>query len=162
MARKAPVTGAGSDAHDLWDACFAQLAGYCAAILADREQGSDVAAEAFARLWARWSRVEQPRAYLYVIATNLCRDHWKRATSERTAVAELGRGLSDAQPVDPWLRDLVERLPDKLRQPVLLHYYADLPVSDVASALRRPEGTVKSQLADARHLLGIQIEESSR
>lgn len=155
------MTGASTDAHDTWDAYFGPLAGYCGAVLADRELGSDVASEAFVRLWARWTSVEHPKAFLYAVATNLCRDHWKRAASERRAVTQIGRGLSDSQPVDPWLRDLVDRLPEKLRQPVLLHYYADLPVAEVARALRRPEGTVKSQLADARRQLGIQIEESS-
>lgn len=37
--------------------------------------------------------------------------------------------------------------------PVLLHCYADLPVSAVAAALRKPEGTVKRALHDGRAAL---------
>jgi RNA polymerase sigma-70 factor (ECF subfamily) len=67
--------------------------------------------------------------------------------------------LTGSAPVeDPWLWDLVGRLPQRLRQPVLLHYYADLPVSDVARALHRPEGTIKRALSEGRALLQAGIE----
>jgi RNA polymerase sigma-70 factor (ECF subfamily) len=53
--------------------------------------------------------------------------------------------------------DAVERLPAHLRSVVLLHYYADLPVEDVARALRRPLGTVKRRLLDARKVLSATL-----
>jgi RNA polymerase sigma-70 factor (ECF subfamily) len=37
--------------------------------------------------------------------------------------------------------------------PVLLHYYADLSIAEVASAMHRPEGTIKRMLYDARDCL---------
>jgi len=51
------------------------------------------------------------------------------------------------------VRDLVERLPAKLRPAVLLHYFADLPIDEVAHVLHRPTGTVKRHLHEARQLL---------
>ena len=63
---------------------------------------------------------------------------------------------SDA--VDPWLRDLVDRLPEKLRQPVLLHYYADLPIETVAILLDRPAGTVRRQLHEARTAMATDLQ----
>jgi RNA polymerase sigma-70 factor (ECF subfamily) len=59
---------------------------------------------------------------------------------------------------DPWLRDLVERLPKRLRTPVLLHYYADLPVNEVAATLHLPLGTAKRRLHEARALLRETLE----
>jgi RNA polymerase sigma-70 factor (ECF subfamily) len=59
---------------------------------------------------------------------------------------------------DPWLRDLVERLPDRMRTPVLLHYYADMSIAEVATALRRPQGTIKRTLSDARSRLHAWLE----
>jgi RNA polymerase sigma-70 factor (ECF subfamily) len=58
----------------------------------------------------------------------------------------------------PWdataaLREAVLSLPVKLRLPVILHYMDGYPLSDVARALRVPEGTVKSRLARAREQL---------
>jgi RNA polymerase sigma-70 factor (ECF subfamily) len=55
--------------------------------------------------------------------------------------------------VDLTVRDLVERLPDKLRVPVLLYYWTDRSVQEVADLLRRPAGTIKRQLHEARDLL---------
>ncbi len=51
----------------------------------------------------------------------------------------------------------MERLPGHLRDVVLLHYYADLPVEEVARALRRPVGTVKRRLSDARGILAVTL-----
>jgi RNA polymerase sigma-70 factor (ECF subfamily) len=55
----------------------------------------------------------------------------------------------------------VGRLPDRLRDVVLLHYYADLPVGEVATAVRRPPGTVKRQLSEARAVLAQDLEDPS-
>jgi RNA polymerase sigma-70 factor (ECF subfamily) len=49
----------------------------------------------------------------------------------------------------------VLRLPTRLRDVVLLHYWADLSVADVGQALGRPSGSVKRQLAEARALLAV-------
>jgi RNA polymerase sigma-70 factor (ECF subfamily) len=54
---------------------------------------------------------------------------------------------------------MVERLPDRLRVPVLLHYYADMSVAEVAAALKKPEGTIKRMLYDARARLASWLED---
>lgn len=46
----------------------------------------EVAAEAFVRLLSRWPRVDNPQSYLYMVATNLIRDHWRKAERERRAI----------------------------------------------------------------------------
>jgi RNA polymerase sigma-70 factor (ECF subfamily) len=139
-------------ARELWSAQYAPLAGWCAALVGSKELAHDIAAESFTRLLARWGGVRDPKAFLYVVALNLVRDQWRRDARERTAMQQLHAAPGADQIVDddPWLRHLVEELPERLRAPVLLHYYADLPVKDVARALRRPQGTVKRALFDAR------------
>ena len=137
---------------------FGRLAGYLASLTGDPEVAREAAQEAFTRLFARWRRVEEPRGFVYVVGTNLCKTHWRQSGRERSAVTSLGI-TSDHQrrPHDPWLRDLVERLPLRLREVVLLHYYADLPVAEVAVAVRRPVGTVKRRLHEARALLAEEL-----
>ena len=98
--------------------------------------------------------MSEPRGFVYVVGTNLCRHHWRQNGRERTAVTSLRVTAVAGRPAhDPWLRDLVERLPLRLREVVLLHYYADLPVAEVALAIHRPVGTVKRRLHEARALL---------
>jgi RNA polymerase sigma-70 factor, ECF subfamily len=135
---------------------YPQLAGWCARLVGDPELGHDIATEAFTRLLARWSSVSEPRAYLYMTATNIARDHWRRRERERRALAlvhnrertEHAPSADTAATID--VRDVVDRLPERLRTPVLLHYIADMSVAEVAHALGRPEGTVKRNLYDAR------------
>lgn len=46
------------------------------------------------------------------------------------------------------------RLPETLRVPVVLRYYAGLSEREIAIAIHRRPGTVKSRLHEARRLLG--------
>lgn len=144
-------------ASELFAVFYPRLAGWCRRLVDDDETAHEVAAEAFTRLWARWTKVEEPRGFLYVTAANLIRDHWRKTERERRAVrratTEAWVANQQAQENDTGLRTLVQALPDRLRVPVLLHYYADLPVREVAALTGRKEGTVKGDLHAARELL---------
>lgn len=138
--------------------CYADhaepLTGYLVSLVGDVALAQDIAQESFVRLFARWRHVEHPRAYVYLTAVNLARRQWRRRGYEDAALRAVQR-LRDDQvaATDPWLRDLVERLPSRLRVPVLLHYYADLPIDEVCAVLNAPAGTVKRRLHEARQLL---------
>lgn len=144
--------------RDLYRAEYAGLAGYCTALTGDVQLARDITQEAFARLFARWVGVREPKAYVYYVATNLARRHWRRSKKERELYEQIGHRPVETGVHDPWLRDLVERLPERLRETVLLHYYADLPVTEVALLTKRPVGTVKRRLHEARQLLATQLE----
>ena len=138
----------------LYSEHFGRLSGYALSLVGDAGVATDVAQEAFTRLYARWGRVRDPRAWVYFVATNLATDQWRRSQRDR-ALTDVLRQVTPMERTahDPWLRDLVDRLPAPLRQAVLLHYYADLPVEEVARLVHRPVGTVKRRLHDARKLL---------
>ena len=143
---------------DLYRAHFGPLSGYALALVGDPGVAVDVAQEAFTRLYTRLGRIRDPRAWLFFVATNLAHDHWRRSGRDRALTDALTPLTPSAgAPHDPWLRDLVERLPERLATPVLLHYYADLPVEEVARLTRRPVGTVKRRLHEARARLSEQI-----
>jgi len=140
---------------------FPALAGWAAALVGDAEAGRDVASEAFVRLLARWDRVSERRAFLYVTAANLVRDRWRRDGSRRRALSLLRQSTPASEPAhDDSLRDVVERLPARTRVPLLLHYYADLSAEDIARQLDRPPGTVRRLLAEGRDALRQALEAS--
>lgn len=144
----------------LFQAEFPRLAGYCLRLLDDEQLARDVAQEALVRVWSRWRAVDDPRAYVYVIATNLVRAEWRRRGRGRELVDRLAAAQSHIHvDGDGAVRDAVERLPERLRVPVLLHYYADLPVADVAHVMRRPLGSIKQRLHQARAELAATLEE---
>src|SRR3990170_5698238 len=130
-------------ARVLWNVHYAPLAGWCAVLVGDRDAAHDIASEAFTRLLSRWLTVSDPKGYLYVTAHNLIRDRWRKQQRDRRLQDRLEQTVQTSSPAsDPWLRDLVERLPDRMRAPVLLFYYADLSVTEIARALHRPEGSI--------------------
>jgi RNA polymerase sigma-70 factor (ECF subfamily) len=141
-------------AEDLFNACYPRLAGWVRRLVDDDETAHEIASEAFTRLLARWSGLDNPQSYLYMIATNLVRDHWRKSGRERKALRTMTAGsppdpaYHPAQDVD--VRALIETLPARLRNAFLLHYYAGFGVREVASMLGRPEGTVKADLYHAR------------
>lgn len=156
-----PFAGAATLAtfEDVYRSHFRDLSGYCAALLNDDQLGIDCAQEAFTRLFGRFRAVSSPRAWLFLVATNIVRDEWRNRARHRDTVQALARSTSEAVPaVDPGLLDAVRRLPAVHAEVVLLHYFADLPIDEVARQIRRPLGTVKRRLHEARSRLLTAIE----
>jgi RNA polymerase sigma-70 factor (ECF subfamily) len=106
--------------------------------------------------------------WLYAITVNLCRDRLrKRRSRERLAQAlqALARhptgkqtgGASEAHAIQretgDAIRRAVESLGEKHRLPVILRYYQDWPVAEIARVLGISEGTVHSRLSTARDRL---------
>jgi RNA polymerase sigma-70 factor, ECF subfamily len=144
-------------AEQLFTANYPKLAGWIRRLVDDDETAHEIASEAFVRLLSKWTSVdklENPQSYLYMIATNLVRDHWRKMERERRAMRNVTAGAEQepysdpAQDVD--VRELIQQLPARLRDPFLLHYYAGFGVREIAVLLKRPDGTIKADLFHAR------------
>jgi RNA polymerase sigma-70 factor (ECF subfamily) len=144
-------------AEQLFTANYPKLAGWVRRLVDDDETAHEIASEAFVRLLSKWTspdKLDNPQSYLFMIATNLVRDHWRKAERERRAMRNVTAGsdpepsTNPAQDVD--VRELIAGLPAKLRDPFLLHYYAGFGIKEIAALLKRPEGTVKADLYHAR------------
>ncbi|GAA4951522.1 RNA polymerase sigma factor [Streptomyces heliomycini] len=149
-------------ASELFAALYPRLAGWCRRLVDDDETAHEIASEAFTRLWARWTSVAEPRGFLYVTAANLVRDHWRALERERRTVHRVTTETAVRPPAeqsDPSVRLLVRSLPERLRVPILLHYYADMPIREVSAVTGRKEGTIKADLHAARELLRAPPEE---
>jgi RNA polymerase sigma-70 factor (ECF subfamily) len=158
-ARVASADVVSREFDEMFNTVAPRLTGYCVTLVGNVELAHDIAQESFVRLFARWRTVRSPRAYVYLVATNLAREHWRRAKVEQRVLAHVAGPPGESPAHDPWLWDLVGRLPARLRTVVLLHYYADLTIEDVARQLHLPKGTVKQRLHHARGLLQDAIED---
>ena len=142
------------EAEELFRGGYPKLAGWVRRLVDDDDTAHEIASEAFVRLLSRWTKVETPQSYLYMIATNLIRDHWRKTERERRAMRTVTAGVAlepvayPAQDVD--VRNLIGTLPPRLRDPFLLHYYGGFGIRDIATMLKRPEGTIKADLFAAR------------
>lgn len=146
---------------DFYRANWADLVAYCTGLVGDHAVGEEVAQEAFVRLYPRWHSVRDARPYVFRIAANLCRRHF--AYRRRTLLTGLlSAHGADALERDPTGRLVVEasvaRLPRRLREVLLLHYYADMSVIEIATTLGRPSGTVKRNLHEARARLAHHLD----
>ena len=149
------VTEVDADAaEELFKGAYPKLAGWVRRLVDDDETAHEIASEAFTRLLSRWSGLDNPQSYLYMIATNLVRDHWRKTGRERNAIRVMtaaGPGEAAYHPAqDVDVRALIQSLPERLRNPFLLHYYGGFGLREVAAMLGRPEGTIKADLFNAR------------
>jgi RNA polymerase sigma-70 factor (sigma-E family) len=106
------------------------------------EQAEELVHDAFARLFERWDRVDNPGGYLRTCVVNGCKDRLRRRSVER-------RHPVSPAPSDPeteHLADVLATLPYRQRAAVVLRFYEDRSESDIADLLGCRPGTVKSLL----------------
>lgn len=130
----------------------------------DRTLAEDLVQESFLRVIRSIAQYQYPRPFkpwLYAIATNIARDHYKRADSRHTIDMpdeqmtpeniELPEDALLSQDEEQRVASAITGLPNHQREVVILRYYQELSLAEIADALNIPVGTVKSRLS-----LGLQ------
>lgn len=112
-------------------------------ILGQRQEAEDVAQEALARAFVRWRRIGgHADAWVTRVATNLALGLLRRRRTQPLTEAE--PGAVDAVASDRLeLVQMIEGLPRRQREVVVLRYLADLSEADVAERLGVSRGSVK-------------------
>lgn len=130
-------------------------------VLRHEGRAEDVCQEAFIRLFEKWSTVqhyERPEAWVRTVAIRMAireagRER-RRPLLESTARAAVEDG---APALDPDLARAVRQLTPMQRAAVVLYYYEDLPVLEVARVLQVSASTVKQHLHRARAKLAEEL-----
>jgi RNA polymerase sigma-70 factor, ECF subfamily len=149
-----------------------ELHRYLARYLGDRTLADDVVQNTFLQIYAKirlYQDGRPARPWIYAIATHQAIDALRRA-GRRAAIsldkrAEAGEGIEPGALIDMlaaeeagplegveeaerrrWVRDSVARLPEPLRQTLILAYYQGLKYREIAEVLDVPIGTIKSRL----------------
>lgn len=147
-----------------------KLVGAVGLYLNDRAAAEDIAQEALLRACRAWARVQlldSPGGWTHRVAMNLAVSHARSRSTRRSVDARLTTFVScSEEAVDSAsavaMRAAVAKLGERERQALVLRYYADLSVADVAAAMRCPEGTVKtltSRAVGALRKMGWEVEE---
>ena len=134
-------------------------------ILGNRSDAEDAVQEAFLRAWKFRHSIAQEssvRAWLYRVVVNTCNSKLRRDIPRRVRSApdhdlDESPNLEDASDRFAVVNDMtgaLKDLPAHLRVVVVLRYYADLSEREIAIAIGRKPGTVKSRLSEARRRLG--------
>jgi RNA polymerase sigma-70 factor (ECF subfamily) len=149
---------------ELYHGCYRRLVAQVYAFTIDLAEAQDVVQEAFARALARprgLADVDNPEAWLRTVAINVVRRRWRRRQLLDTIllrdrpVARLVEPAPGPERAD--LRRALTELPTGYREVLVLHYFADLPVDEIAGLLGVPVGTVKSRLHRGRTALAAQL-----
>jgi RNA polymerase sigma-70 factor (ECF subfamily) len=137
--------------------------------------GEDIAAEAFRVAFDRRRRYDgrysDARPWLFGIATNLLREHFRTARREesklkRSAALEAMPPSDDAldglerQLLGPHLTAALQGMPAADRDALLLLAWGDLDYEQIAAALDIPLGTVRSRIYRARQRVRAYLQAS--
>ena len=146
---------------------YPRLVGLARLLVDRREDAEEVVQEAFARTWANLGKVrgDDPLPYVRRAVVNLSRGRLRRrytAAAHRpdrpddieSAEHGAARGARAAAVVDR-----LRHLPRRQRECIVLRFYDDLTVPEIARALGVAEGSVKSHLHRAMTTLAIDLED---
>lgn len=137
---------------------YPRLVGALGLYCGDHEVAEDLAQEALIRLCRDWRRVRKlhaPERWLHRVALNLAHSHYRRKAIERRSLELLSRRpRHDPQPhTDVESFELLKKLPHRQKAALLLHYYLDMTVPEVAQVMQIPDGTVKTLIHRATRAL---------
>ena len=123
----------------------------------------DLVQETFLRLYryrARYRPSAQLRTFLYRMAGQIFVDHVRKVRRRRKLAQELRERARDASSEggarpqdDSPVREALARLPEPLRQTVVLRVYQELKYAEIAEVMAIPVGTVKSRMFMALRML---------
>ena len=121
-----------------------------------------------------YSHIGKARNYLYTIAANLCRDAYKKKTeipSEFPAEGQCapeartsGALESEGDPADRLSEKLLieaalAKLSEEMREVIVLHYFQDMKLRDMAAVLKISLPLVKYRLSRAKKQLEALLRE---
>ena len=137
---------------------FLQLGG-------DEELAADATHDVFLRAYEARNRYQEGKnvsTWLFTIAYNICRNHYRINAYETQLSATLdAEPISDEQievqldaaALDDALAQVLSELPPPLHQLFSLHYQEELTIPQVAEIVGIPEGTVKSRLHKTMNII---------
>lgn len=137
---------------------FLQLGG-------DEELAADATHDVFLRAYEARNRYQEGKnvsTWLFTIAYNICRNHYRSNAYETQLSATLdAEPISDEQievqldaaALDDALAQVLSELPPPLHQLFSLHYQEELTIPQVAEIVGIPEGTVKSRLHKTMNII---------
>lgn len=128
---------------------LARLVAFGFRITRDQRDAEDVAIETLARTMVRWPKIRDKEwrdGWVFRVAANLSIDTLRRRQRSRSLQDSDLRAEAEMSDTSVELTDVLEQLPRRQREVLVLRYYGDLTYADIATRLRVSEGSVKTHL----------------
>jgi RNA polymerase sigma-70 factor (ECF subfamily) len=129
-------------------------------LLGNKEDAEEAMQEAFIKLLNKspvFEDIEQEKRWLVRITTNICKDMFRSVWRKRVVKMDDIDFLYD-KPDDVDLLESILRLPQKYKIVILLYYFENYSVKEIARIIRANESAVKMRLHRGRNLLKIELE----
>ena len=132
----------------------------------DRQVAEDIVQEVYVKLYEKHGdtiELHNTRSYIVQMTINRCKDYFRSWQYRKVQVLDLfgnqQHEKTAPQVAEPEIIEEVLKLPLKYREVIVLYYYDDYAVNQVATLLALPVATVKTRLQRGRSLLkGILLE----
>ena len=151
---------------------------FCVYLAKNKNDGDDLFQETFLRameLSSKINRQGNPKSYLLSIAVNLWRNTSKKNarraqiapkveidSDETYGIADTNSAAIEDTVLNKMINDalthVINNLPDKHRIPITLFYTEEMKISEIASIVSKPEGTVKRLLHEAKSKIKKEME----
>ncbi len=139
---------------------------YCRLHIRDQGYAEDLAQETFERFFRAFDRYRhygKAANYLYVIAANVCRDHYgkRKMTASESLPEELACKEEDIEGrLDA--RAALDRLPPEIRETAVLFFCQEMTQKEIARILEIGVPLVKYRVRRARELLKAYLGEEGQ
>ncbi len=139
-----PRSGLGFE--EFFESAFPWLSRLAFLLTGSSSVADEIAQDACEQVLRRWDDVTHPRAYARLAVVNGARGWGRRQSRRRLLPIDRvdEHVMVDADAIG--VRTALASLPLRVRQVIVLRFYADMRVDDIAEALDMPAGTVKSDL----------------
>lgn len=137
----------------------------CALNLGDASQAEDALQDALLRAfraYGTFQHLSSEKTWLTRIAINVCRDmqrsRWARFVDRRVDIDRMPEpAMADELPDDSVSLEIM-KLPPKYREVIVLFFYQQMRVEEIAEALEVPRSTISSRLKRAKARLRERLE----
>ncbi|BCZ47980.1 RNA polymerase sigma factor [Clostridium gelidum] len=133
---------------------------YCYYKLSDKWQAEDVTQDTFTNFFKHFnSYIHKGKAknYLYVIAGNLCKNEYKK--HKEVSDLQVEDQIADMKEVQKEfvlkvsMEQEISRLPNEFKEVVLLYYFQNLKIREIAEILSINISLVKYRLSESKKML---------
>lgn len=138
----------------------------CYLYLKDINLAEDATQEAFIKAYRKLSTFKNKSSvntWLTAIAINTCKNIMRQKAFTEHIPLDEAREIKTPSKSDPdtiiSLNEALQSLPIDLRTVILLKYYRDLPIKDIAKITKAPETTVNYRLLKAKEILKEMLKE---
>ena len=145
--------------EDLFRRHWPLVLGYLTRQTRDAHLAEEIAQETFVRATRAFLGYQDgsPAAWLLTIARHSLIDH-VRKHGRTVVVAEMPEELSLGHLEDDGVRDALERLPDRPRRLLTLHYFDRFTYSEIAAMTESTEAAVKAAIHRARQQFALEYQ----